>query len=251
MIKHLCLQICLCLSLQAASLTEALNELKNNQYGFVFAEVGITEEDLEIFSSVDIKRDRIFHQFGELETLSSEILDFFGEVGANEYEATLQVAARLTQIAHDVIRGSCRETAWVCLRSFIPTGKYDVPRWHMDGQYYNPDNANDLVFKFVLTLMGPSTLFYLLPSELRKTAEKHTRDRHYMKKFCKKEKTLSSKAGQGAVFIGGHGISALHSEPPIHENRLFLSIVPCMESDLALLKSRVLSVYPADSRASK
>ena len=52
----------------------------------------------------------------------------------------------------------------------------------------------------------------------------------------------------GAIFIGGPGFAALHSEPPIHQSRLFLSVVPCKQAQLAELKARVISVYPRDSR---
>ena len=78
------------------------------------------------------------------------------------------------------------------------------------------------------------------------------RDRNYMKEFCQIENIVSPRLGEGVVFVGGRGVglAALHSEPPIHENRLFFSIVPCTENQLVELKARVLGVYPQDSTRS-
>jgi hypothetical protein len=235
-------------ALHGATLSNALSNLKENRYGFTFVDAGITEIDLTNFSRIDIQREWIYHLFGEFEHLEEIIADFIGEVGENDREVILQAAAQIGHLIKEVINTSGRETAWVHLHSFIPTNKYDLPRWHMDGAYYASEERDDLLFKYVITLMGPTTLFYFLPPELRKTAESHTNNRHYMKKFCQTENIASPSLGEGAVFIAGRGAAALHSEPPIHENRLFLSIVPCKNNQLAELKARVASVYPKDSR---
>jgi hypothetical protein len=39
-------------------------------------------------------------------------------------------------------------------------------------------------------------------------------------------KIISAEFGQGAVFKVGDDYPAVHSEPPIHEERLFISILP-------------------------
>ncbi len=227
-----------------------LDELRENSYGFVRFEVGITEWDLEQFGAVDIQTERVYHQFGELDTTEESIASFIEEIGFNEKKLAHQTASRLKQIAQQVIATSGKETAWICLRSFIPTPRYDVPRWHVDGPYYHSDSAEDLLFKFVVTLKGPTTLFYPLTLNERKATEKTIHNRHYMMNFCRNEKILSPKLGEGVIFRGGQytAKTALHSEPPIHETRLFFSMVPCIEEQLPFLKARVIALYPKDSR---
>lgn len=236
--------------LQGVSLDDALYELKENPYGFVLCDVGVTPRDLECFSSIDIRREWVFHQFGELDIIEESIANFISEIGSNGSGLTSQIASRLTEIAKEVIEASGKETAWICLRSFTPISQFDIPRWHVDGPYYAPDGPKDLLFKFVVTLIGPSTLFYPLPLDLRKTTGKAVHNRQYMKNFCKREKIVSPHLGEGTVFRWGQYIelTALHSEPPIHENRLFLSIVPSTEMQLPMLKARVTAIYPKDSR---
>jgi hypothetical protein len=236
--------------LYGASLSNSLKDLRKNPYGFVLLDVGITPQDLEDFNSIDIQKEWIYHQFGELETLEESIANFISTIGSNGSEKSLQMASRLKQITQEVIEVSGKNTAWICLRSFTPTNRFDVPRWHVDGPYYNPASPEDLLFKFVVTLLGPSTLFYPLPLALRKTTEKMIHNKQYMKNFCKEENIVSPKLGEGAIFKGGQytTLTALHSEPPIHENRLFFSIVPCWELQLSALKARVTAVYPKNSK---
>jgi len=238
------------LSLYGVSLNHAFNELKENRYGFAFVDVGVSEEDLTHFQRLDIQREWIYHHFGELDELPNVISDFICEMGENERALASQIAAQLTQIVHEVIEVSGKQTAWVNLQSFIPTNIYDLPRWHWDGYFYAPEGPDELLCKFAMTFVGPPTLFYLLPPELRQTAARHLQNRHYMHRFCQEENIVSAKAGEGAIFLGGQGagVSALHSAPPIHENRFFFSIVPCSESQLPSLQKRVLAVYPKDSR---
>ena len=237
-------------TLHGASLSEALNGLKTNLYGFTMADVGITARDLENFGSIDIQREWVYHQFGELETIHESFADFFSEVGSNGNEVGWWAAARLEQLAIDVLEASGKETAWISLLSFTPTHRFDLPRWHVDGYYYTTNGSEDLLFKFVVTFVGPTTLFYLLPPELRTATEMHSSNRPFMKNFCREEKIVSPLLGEGAVFVAGRytQVTALHSEPPIHENRLFFSVVPCAESQLTELKTRVLAIYPKDSR---
>jgi hypothetical protein len=233
-----------------ASLRDALSELAENPYGFVICDEGVTDLDLKHFSSIDIQREWVYHQFGELERIEDSIAHFICEIGSNESDLNLEIASQLKKITEQVVEASGKETAWICLRSFVPTNRFDVPRWHVDGPYYKPATSEDLLFKFVLTLVGPPTLFYPIPRDLRKITENRIHNRQYMKSFCKQENIVSPKLGQGAILRSGQytGITALHSEPPIHENRLFFSVVPCNEMQLPALEARVMALYPKNSK---
>jgi len=224
-----------------------LQDLKENPYGFVFVDRGITREDLAYFNQIDIQTERFYHHFGEVKNIESSIADFLQKVGENGEEYSLQIASRISSFAEEVVKESGKNEAWVHLRASIATDRYDASRWHFDGYYYTPEDADDLLFKFAATLVGPSTLFYMLPPELRKTIGGRIRDRKYMEKFCEEEQIVAPKLGEGAIFVGGKGVTALHSEPPIHEKRLFFSVVPATKAQLPQLKQRVLTTYPKDS----
>lgn len=239
-------------TLHGATLRESLEGLKEEPYGFAFVDVGITEEDLAYFRSLDIQKERSYHQFGEPDEVQEKVAEFFCELGSNSKESALQAAALIAQIAKKVVEASGKESAWIHLRASPPTDKFDLPRWHTDGYYYIPEGPDDLLFKFAMTLKGPPTLFYQLPQDLRSVAVRHMRNRKYMKAFCLDENIIMPRLGEGAVFIGGlnNGVAAMHSEPPIHENRLFFSVVPYTEKHRSEIKARVATAYSKDSKSS-
>ena len=51
-------------------------------------------------------------------------------------------------------------------------------------------------------------------------------------------KAVTASSGQGTIFIVGADFAAVHSEPPIKEQRLFISIVPGSQTDIEELDKR-------------
>jgi hypothetical protein len=83
---------------------------------------------------------------------------------------------------------------------------------------------------------GLDTLFHTLPSELREPFEtllkagtgENNYNRQALADFLGKypQGNVTAEPLQGAVFIVGSERAAIHSEPPINEERLFLSVLP-------------------------
>jgi hypothetical protein len=235
-------------SIFGVDLKEKIEELQSNPYGFVFADLGLSQEDLSLFGEIVFEKERFYHQFGEIENTEEKISAFLSQIGNNEPNLTAKAAHIIAEITYDMMEASGKETGWIHLRCSLPTDRYDQPRWHMDGYYYILEGKDDVPLKFSATFAGTPTLFYFLPQELRKTAKLHERDRSFMKELCKPEGIVSASRGSGSIFIGGlgPGLAALHSEPPIHEKRIFFSFVPCTETQIGVLKKRVTDVYPKD-----
>lgn len=228
------------LNASSQSITDALKTLPKSPYGYCFFDVGITDEDLILFDSLDIQTTNQFNQFGSLSTLKDNIEKYLYMIGSNEKKIITTIATCLTNITHLVMHAAQRETAWISLRTSTQTAAYDMPRWHIDSYYFNPEDQNDLHYKFVVTLIGNSTLFYPVPHDQRYTFWKHTIEREKIANLCNKNMIAHAQRGQGALFMmGGVCQAAMHSEPPIDGNRLFFSIVPCNNQQLIELKRRV------------
>jgi hypothetical protein len=116
----------------------------------------------------------------------------------------------------------------------------------MDGHYYSSPKE-EIQYKFVLTLIGTSTLFYPIPQgdrELRRSFWKNMTNRQYIRELCRPEDVITPERGQGMFFMSANKYRAsVHTEPPIDENRLFFSIVPCSEQQLIELREKVLIRY--------
>ncbi|MBX9923054.1 MAG: hypothetical protein K2Y01_02990 [Rhabdochlamydiaceae bacterium] len=184
----------------ASLFMNALDSLKDNPYGFYFFDTGITQNDLKDFQAIKIEKEKFYQQFGELSKTESGITDFLNNLGQNDHQVTLRIAKVLTQISNQVLTASESETAWIHLRASVPTDTYDIPRWHMDGLYFRPIEPTSTMYRFVITLLGPATLFYLLPQEQRETAWKNMRYRTIMQTFCLPERVVRPNIGEG-VFL--------------------------------------------------
>ncbi len=247
MLKHLFFSSFLFFSssLTAQVFDHMLDLLKESPYGFSMIDLAITAEDVEDFHSIDIQKEYYYQQFGEIEQTENKIADFLSGIGTNERDLVERISNRLAEMANELVEVSGRETAWIHLHAFIPTSFFDLSNWHIDGYYYSITDPSELVYKFVYTLQGPSTLFYPLPKGKRKEVSKHLFDRNYMHTFCSTGSAIHSNINQGVVFLAGKKeTAALHSEPPIQENRLFFSVVPCSKKQLEMLKNKIVKFYP-------
>lgn len=224
----------------------ALVSLVDSPCGFCPVDVGINQEDLLIFDAIAIAKTQYYNQFGEFSKTEREVAAFLSEIGPNESELVQQVARRINNIVHQIMAVSGKETAWVCLRASIPNDKAENYLWHMDGHYYSSPKE-EIQYKFGLTLIGPSTLFYPIPQadkEQRRDFWSNMTHRQYIRELCPLENVIASERGTGMFFMSADKFrAAVHCEPPIDRPRLFFSIVPCSEPQLAELKEKVLARY--------
>lgn len=148
----------------------------------------------------------------------------------------------ISKTTQQVVKASNKDSAWVCVRASRPNANFDIPRWHIDGAYYGlngPYPYPGIVFKFAATLKGNSTLLYNLTADQRDIFNAHWNDRHFLSEFVDLSKVESPKRGEGVFFIvANDAIAAAHSEPPMHSDRLFFSILVGDKSEIEELYLR-------------
>lgn len=211
----------------------AINNL-SPQNSFAYYDLQLSDQEIKILKSLKINTTDEYNNYGNLNALEPEVRKFIQSLSPKNKTTAEAASQIIVQIVNDIVQASGQETAWIAVRSFTSTSEYDVPRWHTDGYYYEPRRGNP--YKFALTLKGESTLFYRLPATerdafsalQRKGTEQNQYNRHALADLLgRSPEALSiTKPNQGAVFIVGSDIAAVHSEPPIHEERLFLSVLP-------------------------
>jgi hypothetical protein len=231
----------------ASSPQSAFESLAESRYGFSLVDLNLSQEDLKQFNLVEIEKSQDFNQIGDLAHLQENIVIFLQDIGNKDLIFLQKTTEQICQIVATLLETSQRETGWVCLRAFLPTEDRTQRRWHFDGGYYRPKIPNALLCKWIVTLKGPSTLFYCSPRDNRQ--ERHTLwmstwNPTLMASLCLEEQIFTPQRGQGALFIAASEKNgALHAEPPIHEPRLMLSFVPCFETEIPYLKQRIQDYF--------
>ncbi len=119
---------------------------------------------------------------------------------------------------------------------------YDIPRWHIDGRYYNSESIQ---YKFILTLKGPSILIINPNNKIRKTFLQFfdndiVNTRLGRNKIVKNESIIKVKTLiNGLITMSNNSnLATIHSEPHIHKDIIFISILPMTIDEIDQLKLR-------------
>jgi hypothetical protein len=216
----------------------AIEYMVESRYGFALVDVDISKEDLDDFEKIQIISDQDYSRCFEEERIESEIAIFLSNIGNSDSEVVNRVASRIQQIADQILNASAKDSIWLWLRAKASVNVSKQLNWHLDWSFYQ---GKGIQYRFVMTLKGPSTLFYPLSTENIALREKIWRreDRYFFAKYCCADEIFIPGPNLGVVFLNKQG-GALHSEPlDMDGGRLFLSIVPCNKEEMAHLKPRV------------
>lgn len=177
------------------------------------------------------------YQLAELEKETAAFLEMQG----NSAGVSKTIGNMIERLARQTAQLFGKEEAWVDLRASLPNKEYDVPRWHIDGYYFqNPDKE---LHKVALALKGTATLFNTAAGKdkedfvdaLRRGPRMEEMEhRRLLHGMLDPALTEVPPAHHGAVFVAGsEARAAIHSEPPMPTERLFISIVPGSKEQMA------------------
>jgi hypothetical protein len=186
----------------------------------------LCEDEEQSLISLYVSSTKEYDNFGKHELLGQELTAFFGDIG-NDRAASQKAALLVESLVSACLSGFQAETAWIAVRASNPTPQFNAPRWHADGYYFAPYDGEPK--KMVLTLKGPGTRFALLPEAANPQSKILTAE--VPEKYCSQAATLVP-----FIYIVGAEYAAIHSEPPIHEDRLFMSLVPGSAAQIAELR---------------
>ncbi len=188
-----------------------------------------TTEEADRLESLTVKTETAYDNFGALERLDGELARFFSEVG-NEPDVSAAAAASIGSFVRQCLAGFDFETAWITVRASEANGSFATPRWHFDGNYFEPYTG---WHKIVLTLKGPGTLFSSLPLDRLPgflelmTVPHDLPDREkIIAAYVGEDGRTQARVREPYLYIVGVDHAAIHSEPTIDAQRLFMSLVP-------------------------
>ena len=223
----------------------------SDRHPFTYFDLCLSPLEVEGLQKLSITNGANYENFGQLDLLENEINQYLMSIGTNESSLTKSVAHMIHEIVEKVVKGFGSETAWVVLRASTPHQIFDTPRWHTDSYYAPPFEGEQK--KVVIALKGPGTLFCNLNPEKREAFAELQEEmiltpfdevkRQGLDTFLKAAQCefLFPSLGQGSIFIAGAPYAAIHSEPPIKEPRLFISIFPTTVDQIVKVKHQMAS----------
>lgn len=204
------------------------------------------------FPVLRVEHKAIYNNFAQFGALQAELSRFFAEIG-NPEDRSARCARDIMHLVDHLLAGLAAETGWITVRASKPTTAHDTPRWHCDGFYFPPEAGRQL--KLVVSLKGSGTLFNPATPEKR---ERYLALSEIPHTDPDRESKIAGGLGMAGVeqaetgdvhmFLVGPRCGAIHSEPPIHEQRIFMSLVPGSPAQIESLRlkwQRPHSTYQA------
>lgn len=167
--------------------------------------------------------------------------------------------------AHAFLRARGVRHYWLTVRASQPTPDFDTPRWHTDDHFFDPPRSDDArgLWKLCATLQGPGTLFAADGARARRALRRakdsaRTAQREHVCSTVRcaacgrtsdavreevavklaGEKVVQPGSGEMVFFRLGGREGAVHSEPRIDRDRVFVNLVPGTEAELTRLMGR-------------
>ncbi|KAK3292949.1 uncharacterized protein B0H64DRAFT_476574 [Chaetomium fimeti] len=179
----------------------------------------------------------------------------------------------LLRAVHTFLRQHARQHYWLTIRASQPTGDFDTPRWHADDDFFDPARSDAArgCWKLCATLQGPGTLFAVdgrgARRVLRGVKERVRRAERGREHVCcgvrcvacgrtsevvreevrvglEGREVVQPREGEMVFFRLGGREGAVHSEPRIGCDRVFVNVVPGTEEELRGLMGRWGMEFP-------
>lgn len=235
--------------------------------------IDISKEDRDVIDKLKIPPGKAYNFYGKVNESEQKryMKDFIKTLKKdddNDDDDSNKVSNIIvSKLIMPFLQACDMDSAWILIRVTEPYNEYDIPRWHCDGNFYQPSAKSKPYagqYKIILALRGPGTLFMkenkdalnklndiydmmrLETQEKTKDINKKDIDKLHQISFKIQDSFRTKIAdemkdfpreqannNEAVIFMSGDMDRCLiHSEPPIDANRIFISIVPGNNRDI-------------------
>lgn len=226
-----------------SSYNAGLKILEHSNYQFINYKIFLTKQEEDSLKKLNISYSKEYRQdkIKDFYVIRHQVACFLSSLG-NSYKISISVAKLIEKYVRAVVYNHITRSDFILrICAFNPKDNlelYKIPRWHFDIA-----DKEDQHYKNIITLKGPKTLFVHLQLEYIKKLKNiinnidYTNSESYMSASLQSHRIITAcindknctidnaENGWATVFkIGNHESIALHSEPYISSERLFVSI---------------------------
>lgn len=239
------------------------NMLEKNKNNYEIFQIKYNNRDKKCIAKYNLYDNNYeYSHFGDINM--KDLTSFLSKIGKNKKNNIKRMKKIIKKIINIVIDGYKMKHFWLSIRVTQPNNKYDIPRWHQDGFFF--ENHEIIQSKFVTVLKGDGTIFIKsnetslkIISDSINCFRKYIKDKNITDfreqikinddiyrplladkiKECNECDIIQLNNEQGMIFLVGDSKNALiHSEPKQNHKRIFISILPGSENDIKNLSIR-------------
>jgi hypothetical protein len=246
-------------SLTPKNISEYLEARNTTNSAFQMFQIDYSKEEKDAIHNFNVKNAGEFKEFNYYgNSLDEEaVKKFLKKLGDNDIKEIDLITKIIFRLLSTITKGYKTDHYWIAIRIVDFSHDFDIPRWHIDGKYFG-EKLNQS--KFVTVVKGSGTLlkdntpelknvFHQIRGEYRKeiqnvlfnTDEWTKINNKYRKKFADELQPFETKQlsnDDGLIFFAGDENSAIHSEPKMDSQRMFISILPGTKKDIKMFDDR-------------
>lgn len=243
------------------NISEYLEARNTTKSAFQIFHIDYTREEKDAIHNFNVKNAGNYESFNYYgsELNKKEVEEFLGKLGKNSKKEINLITKIIFKLLTNITKGYKTDYYWISIRIVDFSHDFDIPRWHTDGKYFD-EKLNQS--KFVTVVKGPGTLLKDNTPEVKKVfnpinnkfrdeiisvpyrsdEDKWTKiNNKYREIFDNELKPFETKQltnDEGLIFFAGDENSAIHSEPKMDRQRMFISILPGTKEDIEILVNR-------------
>lgn len=212
--------------------------------GYVPFDLRLSDREKEILKNLHVGATAQYDNFGGTQKdKRSQLKEFFHHISRDK-SIVEDMTKIVLSIQQNITTGFSSRYSWLSLRAYQPTPLFNMPRWHQDGLFY--DSQEDQ-FKAAISLKGNPTLFINAQKSLREefsqcaarvACSNPAEIRPIMNAFIQDRAADSMQSHRSVIFNVGRQDAAIHSEPPIQQDRIFMSVLPGSKKQIEQLRQR-------------
>jgi len=248
-------------SLTPQNISEYLEARNITKSAFQIFHIDYTQEEKDAIHNFNVKNAGNFESFNYYgsELDKKNVKEFLEKLGDNSKKEINLITEIIFKLLSNITKGYKTDYYWIAIRIVDFSHDFDIPRWHIDGKYFQ-DKLNQS--KFVTVVKGPGTLLKDNTPEIKKVfnpinnkfrdeiisvpygsdQDKWTKvNNKYREIFDNELKPFETKQltnDEGLIFFAGDENSAIHSEPKMDRQRMFISILPGSKEDIQIMIDR-------------
>jgi len=245
-------------SLTPENISEYLESRNTTKSAFQIFHIDYTEEEKNAIHNFDVKNAGNYNDFNYYgsNVNKKDVKEFLEKLGDNSKKEINLITKIIFRLLSNITKGYKTDYYWISIRIVDFSHDFDIPRWHIDAKYFG-EKLNQS--KFVTVVKGPGTLlkdntpeikkvFHPIRDEFQKeiknipygTDEWNTINNKYRERFNHELQPFETKQinnDEGIIFFAGDENSAIHSEPKMNRQRMFISILPGTKEVILLNKN--------------
>jgi hypothetical protein len=167
-----------------------IKQITDNTEKNKIIDIKLNNKTKKAFENFKVGETKNYDFFGKINDIDiNTIKDFFMKHKNNSNQNCEIISNFFVNLGKRVCKGYKKNSCWMSIRLSVPNDQFKIPRWHLDGKFFQ--TTNNINSKFVYVPKGDGTLLLNVSNKdkvkyneiKRPTSDDYKNNTPYIKKY--------------------------------------------------------------------